>query len=101
MFAAVEARCVPRLQLNAETLFLADSEVQVAALNLDFAYQGGPRDFAAERRARQVIENLGAVELARQDDAEVMPGARVDYVLRIDGDVHALCAIAAYALPQQ
>jgi len=100
MFAAVEARCVPRLQLRAETLFLADGEIRVAALNLDFAYQGGPRDFAAERRARQVIESLGAVELASLDDAEVMPGARVDYVLRIDGDVHALCAFAAYALPQ-
>ncbi len=100
MFAAVEARCVPRLQLKAETLFMADGEARVAALNLDFAYQGGPRDHAAERRARQVIESLGAVELSSLDDAEVMPGARVDYVLRIDGDVHALCAFAAYALPQ-
>jgi hypothetical protein len=100
MFAAVEARCVPRLQLKAESLFLADGEIQVAALNLDFAYHGAPRDLAAERRARQVIESLGAVELASLDDAEVMPGARVDYVLRIDGDVHALCAFSAYALPQ-
>ena len=100
MFAAVEARCTPRLQLKAETLFLADGEIQVAALNLDFAYHGAPRDLPAERRARQVIESLGAVELASLDDAEVMPGARVDYVLRIDGDVHALCAFAAYALPQ-
>jgi len=100
MFAAVEARPIPRLQLRAETLFLSDGELRVAALNLDFAYQGAPRDFAAERRARQVIESLGAVELASLDDAEVMPGARVDYVLRIDGDVHALCAFSAYALPQ-
>ena len=100
MFAAVEARFVPRLQLKAETLFLPDGEIQVAALNLDFSYQGAPRDVAAERRARQVIESLGAVELDSLDDAEVMPGARVDYVLRIDGDVHALCAFAAYALPQ-
>ena len=100
MFAAVEARPVPRLQLKAETLFLPDGEIQVAALNLDFAYQGAPRDHAAERRARQVIESLGAVELSSLDDAEVMPGARVDYVLRIDGDVHALCAFGAYALPQ-
>ena len=100
MFAAVEARCIPRLQLKAETLFLPDGELRVAALNLDFAYHGAPRDHAAERRARQVIEGFGAVELASLDDAEVMPGARVDYVLRIDGDVHALCAFAAYALPQ-
>ena len=70
------------------------AEIRVAALNLDFAYQGGPRDFAAERRARQVIESLGAVELSSLDDAEVMPGARVDYVCAIDGDVHALCAFA-------
>ena len=100
MFAAVEARCIPRLQLKAETLFLPDGELRVAALNLDFAYHGAPRDHAAERRARQVIEGFGAVELESLDDAEVMPGARVDYVLRIDGDVHALCAFAAYALPQ-
>jgi SNF2 family DNA or RNA helicase len=100
MFAAVEARCIPRLQLKAETLFLADGEIQVAALNLDFAYQGAPRDLPAERRARQVIESLGAVELDSLEDAEVMPGARVDYVLRVDGDVHALCAFSAYALPQ-
>src|SRR5512135_3634260 len=100
MFAAVEARCVPRLQLKAETLFMADGEARVAALNLDFVYRGAPRDHAAERRARQVIESLGAVELASLDDAEVMPGARVDYVLRIDGDVHSLCAFSAYALPQ-
>jgi SNF2 family DNA or RNA helicase len=100
MFAAVEVRCVPRLQLKADTLFLPDGELLVAALNLDFAYQGAPRDLAAERRARQVLEGFGAVELASLDDAEVMPGARVDYVLRIDGDVHALCAFTAYALPQ-
>src|SRR6478609_2431706 len=100
MFAAVEARCTPRLQLRAESLFLPDGELRVAALNLDFAYRGAPRDHAAERRARQVLEGFGAVELASLDDAEVMPGARVDYVLRIDGDVHALCAFAAYALPQ-
>ncbi|MGE5181643.1 MAG: DEAD/DEAH box helicase [Acidobacteriota bacterium] len=91
---------MPRLQLTTETLFLPDGELQTAALNLDFLYRGAPRDLAAERRARQVIESLGAVELAALDDAEVMPGARVDYVLGIDGDVHALCAFTAYALPQ-
>ena len=100
MFAAVEARPVPRLQLTTETLFTSDGELEVAALNLDFLYRGAPRDHAAERRARQVIESLGAVELASLDDAEVMPGARVDYVLRIDGDVHALCAFTAYGIPQ-
>src|SRR5512140_2568387 len=100
MLAAVEARFVPRLQLRSETLYLPDGELCVAALNLDFAYQGGPRDRAGEQRARQVIESLGAIELSCLDDCEVAPGSRVDYVLRIDGDVHALCAFSAYALPQ-
>src|SRR3954464_3722199 len=100
MFAAARALPVPRLQVRAETLFLSDGELRVAALNLDFVYDGMPRDHAAERRARQVIEGFGAVELSSLDDAEVMPGARVDYVLRIDGDVHALCAFSAYSLPQ-
>ena len=100
MLAAVEAHFVPRLQLSTETVFLADGELRVAALNLDFAYRAGPRDPAGERRARQVLESLGAVERACLDDCEIAPGSRVDYVLSIDGDVHALCAFSAYALPQ-
>jgi superfamily II DNA or RNA helicase len=100
MLVASEAQLVPRLQLRSETLYTADGELEVAALNLDFSYRFGPRDVASERRARQVLESFGAIERACLDDAEVTPGARVDYVLRLDGDVHALCAFTAYALPQ-
>ena len=118
---------VPRLLVSTETLFVDDGsrrgeEVQVSALKLDFVYAGsavrandplprvydmnrmdrGPidRDRAAESQARRVLESFGAVELDRLDDCAVSPGAEVDYVVRIDGDVHALCAFSAYAVPQ-
>jgi superfamily II DNA or RNA helicase len=122
-----EARFVPHLALSTETLFVEDGsrrgdEVKVAAIRLDFDYQGskvrssdplprvydmarierGPivRDQAGERQARRVLESLGAIELAMLDDCAVSPGAEVDYIVRLDGDVHALCAFSAYALPQ-
>lgn len=122
-----KTRVVPMLHLTTETLYIEDgsrrgSEVQVAALKLDFSYDGalvrandplprvydmrhmarGPieRDKQTESNARRVIESFGAVELERFDDCAVAPGAEVDYVIRIDRDVHALCAFSAYALPQ-
>ncbi len=58
------------------------------------------RDLTAEAGARRVIEALGAIELDGLDDCAVAPGANVDYVLRLDGDVHALCAFSAYGVPQ-
>ena len=116
-----------RLLVSTETLFVDDGsrrgeEVQVSALRLDFVYDGSPvrandplprvydmarmdrkpidRDRAAESQARRILEGFGAVELDRLDDCAVSPGAEVDYVVRIDGDVHALCAFSAYAVPQ-
>ena len=103
------ARCVPCLSLSTETVFAGDGETQVAALRLDFDYdgrrlragaRGGARDRVAEDQARRVLEGLGAVELALLEDCEVAPGAAVDYIVGLDGDVHALCAFTAYALPQ-
>src|SRR5690242_11014818 len=66
------ARCVPCLSLSTETVFAGDGETQVAALRLDFDYdgrrirsgaRGGARDRAVEDQARRVLEGLGAVEL--------------------------------------
>ncbi len=112
---AAPARCVPCLRLFAETLFVDDGsrhgdEVRTAMVRLDFDYQGrkvraadprlGGRDREAERAACRTLEGLGAIELAHLDDCAVSPGAGVDYVLAVDGDVHALCAFGAHAVPQ-
>jgi superfamily II DNA or RNA helicase len=124
---ATAGRVVPCLWLTTETLFVEHGfrhadEVRIAALRLDFAYGASrvrssdpcrhvfdparmdegpiPRDAAAETQARRILESFGALEIESLDDAAVTPGAEVDYVVRLDGDVHALCAFAAYALPQ-
>ncbi|HEY5937958.1 MAG TPA: DEAD/DEAH box helicase, partial [Kofleriaceae bacterium] len=108
-------RCVPCLRLFADTLFVEDGskhgdEIVTALLGLEFAYgarrvrAGDPRlagrDRDAEAQACRVLEGLGAIELAHLDDCAVAPDARVDYVVAVDGDVHALCAFSAYAVPQ-
>src|SRR5687768_7245884 len=112
---AAPARCVPCLRVFAETLFVDDGsrhgdEVRTAMLRLDFDYQGrrvraadprtAGRDRDAELQACRVLEGLGAIELAHLDDCAVAPGAGVDYVVAVDGDVHAVCAFTAYAVPQ-
>jgi superfamily II DNA or RNA helicase len=109
------ARCVPCLRVFADTLFVDDGsrngdELRTAMLRLDFDYQGrrvrsgdprwSGRDRDAEAQACRVLEGLGAIELAHLDDCAVSPGAGVDYVVAVDADVHALCAFAAYAVPQ-
>jgi superfamily II DNA or RNA helicase len=105
----------PRLTLLAETLFDEDGEERpVAALRLDFLYQGTAvrsssttlgmaggrrRDVNAEAEARRILEGLGAVELACLGEASLSMDADVDYVVRVDADVHALCGFTAYAVP--
>ncbi|HEU0035987.1 MAG TPA: DEAD/DEAH box helicase [Kofleriaceae bacterium] len=104
----------------ADTLFLDDGsrhgdEVRTAMLRLEFEYTfesgkrarvraGDPRwagrDREAEANACRVLESLGAIELAHLDDCAVSPGVAVDYVVAVDGDVNALCAFSAYAVPQ-
>ncbi|TMQ10372.1 MAG: DEAD/DEAH box helicase [Deltaproteobacteria bacterium] len=114
--AAAPVRGVPCLRVFADTLFVADGsrrgeEVRTAMLRLDFDYGGrrvragdprpsGLRDREAEGQACRVLESFGVLELAQLDDCAEAPGAGVDYVVAIDGDVHALCAFAAYAVPQ-
>jgi superfamily II DNA or RNA helicase len=120
---AAPARGTPCLRVFADTLFVDDGsrrgdEVQTAMLRLDFDYGGrrfracdprrsialqGPhrlRDRDAEAQACRALESFGVVELAQLGDCAVAPGAAVDYIVAPDGDVHALCAFAAYAVPQ-
>ncbi|HTL35490.1 MAG TPA: DEAD/DEAH box helicase [Kofleriaceae bacterium] len=99
------------MRIAADTLFVDDGgEVETAMLRLDFAYgdrrvraddpRWTGRDREAESQACRVLESLGAIELAHLDDCAVTPGSDIDYVVAVDGDVHALCAFAAYAIPQ-
>jgi len=85
---------VPRVRVFADTLFTDDgSELATGMLHLD-----------CDRRVRdqvcRVLEGLGAIELAYAGDCAVAPGADIDYIVSLDGDVHALCAFSAYAVPQ-
>jgi superfamily II DNA or RNA helicase len=89
----------------------ADQEFDAAVLDLAFDYGGTlvkagdttgtvPRARAAEIEARRVLESFGPVELGVIDDYEAPPGARPDYVVRVDCDASALCSFSAYAVPQ-
>jgi superfamily II DNA or RNA helicase len=121
--AAVSARVTPCLRVFADTLFVDDGsrrgdEVRTAMLRLDFDYGGrrvraadpraslaaqgphGARDRDAEAQACRVLESFGVLELAQLEDCAVSPGTGADYVVTTDGDVHALCAFGAYAVPQ-
>ena len=117
--AAAPARCTPCLRVFADTLFVDDGsrrgdEVRTAMLRLDFEYGGrrirngdarpasasGPRDRDAEAQACRVLESFGVLELTQLEDCAVSPGTGVDYIVTIDGDVHALCAFGAYVVPQ-
>jgi superfamily II DNA or RNA helicase len=114
--AAAPARCTPCLRVFADTLFVDDGsrrgdEVRTAMLRLDFEYSGRrirstdprphpARDREAEAQACRVLESFGVLELTALEDCAVTPGAGVDYVVATDGDVHALCAFGAYAVPQ-
>ncbi|HEX4420154.1 MAG TPA: SNF2-related protein, partial [Kofleriaceae bacterium] len=114
--AAAPVRCTPCLRVFADTLFVDDGsrrgdEVRTAMLRLDFEYAGRrirstdprpsqARDRDAEAQACRVLESFGVLELTALADCAVSPGTGVDYIVTIDGDVHALCAFGAYAVPQ-
>jgi superfamily II DNA or RNA helicase len=91
---AAPAPCVASLRLFADTLFTGDgADVRTGMLKLE-----------CDRRVRaqvcRVLEGLGAIELEHLDDCAVTPGAGIDYVVSVDGDIDALCAFSAYAVPQ-
>ncbi len=104
------ARATPRLRLFADTLFVDDGsrhgeEIQTAMLAIELEISGkrtrldrSPREPALS--AARVIESLGATPVSHLDDCAVTPGKAIDYVLAQFGDVHALCAFTAYAVPQ-
>ena len=58
------------------------------------------RDFDAEARARRVLEGFGAVELGCLETYERESDSEADYLVRVDGDVHAFCSFSAYVVPQ-
>ncbi|MFO0664185.1 MAG: DEAD/DEAH box helicase [Polyangiaceae bacterium] len=83
---------------------------QVPLLKLTFDYDGEivsadeseecdtPRDFAAERRAKRVLESFGATDLSCMDD--VAADADADYAVAIGGNVHDFCSFQSHILPQ-
>ncbi|HEY5925744.1 MAG TPA: DEAD/DEAH box helicase [Kofleriaceae bacterium] len=88
------APAMPCLRLFADTLFTDDgSEVTTGMLQLTC-----PR--SVEHQVCRVLEGLGAIDLAHLDDCAVTPGAGIDYVVSLEGDVHTLCGFSAYAVPQ-
>jgi superfamily II DNA or RNA helicase len=99
----------PRLALRVETVLVNEGgplalrvrEEGLAVAELRFDYpEGGARDLEVERRARYLLESLGVLELACLDDITAFPGSTAEYVIRADGNVHALCSFTAYAVPQ-
>jgi len=57
----------------------------------------GGADRESERKARVVLERLGAIDLDCVDEITLPPDCEADYVVRIDGDSHAYCAFTAAA----
>lgn len=96
-------------------------EVETAVLHLCFDYDGvvvpagdprdlieipggdqpaRRRDLAAEARARAVLEGFGPVELSELDTYATFDEGDPDYVVDVTGDVDALCAFSAQAVPR-
>ena len=99
----------PRLRLRVEPVLVPDGdpllgrmrEDRAAVAELSFDYPPGvPPDVAEERRARYLLESLGALELACLEEITVFPGSKADYIIRADGNVHGLCSFTAYSVPQ-
>lgn len=120
----------PHLHLSTEPLLVNEGtllepeyrEIVAPTIELSFRYgnvklrAGDPRDRffvgvgggllpvernrTAERRARQLLESLGAVELDCLENCEPGFGSTADYVVRLEEDVHEFCAFGAYAIPQ-
>lgn len=83
---------------------------QVPLLRLTFDYDGEIvsadesedcdvlRNFAAERRAKRVLESFGAADLACMED--VAADIEADYAVAIGGNVHDFCSFQSHILPQ-
>jgi superfamily II DNA or RNA helicase len=93
-------------------------EREVAALSLVFDYAGTrlrpassednwdaepspvERDDAFERSVQAKIERYGAVELDQVDGIIALVDSRADYVISVDGNVHAICSFTGPALEE-
>jgi hypothetical protein len=107
--AAATSGPSPRLGLRVEAVLVPDGdsllgrvrEERAAVAELSFDYPvGAPRNLDDERRARYLLESLGALELACVDQVTTYPGSTAEYIIRPDGNVHGLCSFTAYAVPQ-
>jgi superfamily II DNA or RNA helicase len=76
-------------------------EIQRPVLELTFDHSGiTAYDPAAEESARRLLEGLGAVEIRCLEHLDVPHGSTAEYLIDVDGSVHAYCSFSAYALPQ-
>lgn len=96
-------------------------EVETAVLHLSFDYggvvvpAGDPRDLiealggdqparrrdlAGEARVRAVLEGFGPVELSELETYATFDESDPDYVVDVTGDIDALCAFSAQAVPR-
>ncbi len=121
--------CTPCLRLVSKPVLVDQSggqgskyeEVETAVLHLAFDYDGvlvaagDPRDLveapggepparrrdrALEARARRVLEGFGPVELSELDTYATFDESDPDYVVDVTGDIDALCAFSAQAVPR-
>jgi superfamily II DNA or RNA helicase len=107
--AAATSGVAPCLRLRVETVMVNRGdrlaprlrEEEAAVAELRFAYPpGAAREPEEERRAQYLLESLGVLELACLDQVSVCPGSTAGYIIRADGNVHALCSFTAYVVPQ-
>ena len=106
---------VPRLKLRHETLLPASLDKMrkpdlVAVMDLAFDYQGVvvraservaiERDLPGERRARFLVERLGAVEVDCVDRLAHRLATDADYVIGADGNAQDICGFVAQAVPR-
>jgi superfamily II DNA or RNA helicase len=126
--ASQKTRFVPRLRLFTEALLVSDGarghrEEAAAVVSLRFVYahgevrgagshddelvvgddmRSGPvdRDPIAEAHAQRLVEGFGAVEIGCLEHVVAPVGSQADYLVHVDGDVHALCSFTAYAVPR-
>ena len=79
---------------------LREERAAVAELGFDYP-EGATREPAERSGGRATCSRAWApLELACLDEISVPPGVAADYLMRADGNVHALCSFTAYAVPQ-
>ena len=100
---ALEEAVLPALELHFDyggTLIPADDARQQRFRAPSGKTAPVRRNRGAESRARYLLEGFGAVEVSCLERYEPFPDSRADYLVQVEGDVHALCSFSAYAIPQ-